>query len=98
MKFLSKIPSWVKNKYLLTGLAFIVWMCFFDANDIALQQHRRSELKKLQNEERMLDKQITQTKQELDLLKTSPSTIEKYAREKYLMKRDNEDLYLVNKK
>jgi len=98
MKLLSKIPAWAKNKYLLTGLAFITWMVFFDANDIALQQHRRSELKKLQNEEKMLDKQISQTKQELDLLKTSPATIEKYAREKYLMKRDNEDIYLINRK
>lgn len=98
MKLLSKIPGWIKNKYLLTGLAFIVWMSFFDANDVALQQRRRSELKKLQNEEKILDKQITQTREELDLLRTSPSTIEKYAREKYLMKRDNEDIYLINRK
>jgi cell division protein DivIC len=97
-KLFFKIPGWVRNKYLLTGLAFIVWMFFFDANDISLQQKRRSELKKLQNEEKILDKQISETKQELNLLKTSPATIEKYAREKYLMKRDNEDLYLINKK
>ena len=43
-----------------------------------------------------MDKQISDTKQELELLKTNPYTLEKYAREKYMMKKDNEDLYIIS--
>jgi len=39
--------------------------------------------------------QIADTKHELELLKTNPETLEKYAREKYLMKKDNEDLFII---
>ena len=83
------------NKYLITGIAFVLWMLFFDRNDITLQLKRVNELKKLQASEKVMDKQITDTKQELSLLKTNPETLEKYAREKYMMKKDNEDLFVI---
>ena len=41
-------------------------------------------------------KQIAETSKDLDLLKTNPQTIEKYARENYMMKKDNEDLFIIN--
>jgi cell division protein FtsB len=56
---------------------------------------RVHELNKLEKSERLMDKQIADTKQELDLLKTNPETLEKYAREKYMMKKDNEDLFII---
>jgi len=83
------------NKYLITGIAFAVWMLFFDRNDISLQLKRVNELKKLQESEKVMDQQITDTKHELSLLKTNPETLEKYAREKYMMKKDNEDLFII---
>ncbi len=72
-----------------------MWMLFFDRNDLSLQLKRVNELHKLQESEKTMDKQIADTKQELELLKTNPETLEKYAREKYLMKKENEDLYIV---
>jgi cell division protein DivIC len=98
IKLISKLPSWLKSKYLLTALAFVVWMSFFDRNDIGLQAKRVNELRRLRKSENVLDKQISQAKEELNLLRTNPSTLEKYAREKYMMKRDNEDLYIITKK
>ncbi|MEP6597078.1 MAG: septum formation initiator family protein [Ginsengibacter sp.] len=95
MTFLKYIPVWLKSKYLITGLAFIVWMLFFDSDDITLQLKRVKELKQLQRSEKGLDQQITDTKKELELLRTNPTTLEKYARERYLMKKDNEDLYII---
>ena len=88
--------AWMKNKYLITGLGFIAWMLFMDRNDLPTQWKRVQELRTLQQSEKNMDKQISDTKQELDLLKTNPSTLEKYAREKYMMKRDNEDLYIIS--
>ena len=88
--------SWARNKYLLTGLGFLVWMLFIDRNDLPTQWKRVKELRTLQQSEKTMDKLISETKDELELLKTNPSTLEKYAREKYMMKRDNEDLYIVS--
>src|SRR3954468_1602168 len=97
MAISKHIPRLLKSKYLITGLAFIVWMLFFDSDDITLQLKRVKELQQLQESEKNLGKQITETQAELDLLRTNPSTLEKYAREKYLMKKDNEDLYIIYK-
>ena len=70
-------------------------MMFFDRNDIPLQMKRMSELRKLKQGEKNMSSQITNAKKELESLKTDPGTLEKYARERFLMKKDNEDLYLV---
>jgi len=83
------------NKYLITGIAFAIWMMFFDRNDLPLQISRIRDLNKIERNEKSMALQISNTKKELELLKTNPETLEKYAREKYLMKKDNEDLYIV---
>jgi cell division protein DivIC len=97
VNFLKYIPSWLKSKYLVTALSFFVWMVFFDRDDIASQWKRIQDLKLLQQSENNMNKQIVDTKKELYLLRTNPSTVEKYAREKYMMKKDNEDLYIIVK-
>jgi len=99
MKILTHIPSWLKNKYLLTAAGFMVWMLFFDDRDFITTHFRqRDDLKKLQQSRKYYEGQISNTRKELDQLKSNPATIEKYAREKYLMKCDNEDLFLVHEK
>jgi len=96
MGFINYIPSWLKNKYLLTLLAFGVWMLFFDDRDLYVTCiKQRHELNDLRKSKQYYEGQIAITKKELDQLKVNAFTIEKYAREKYLMKRDNEDLFLV---
>ncbi|HXB44722.1 MAG TPA: septum formation initiator family protein [Puia sp.] len=99
MKILTGIPSWLKNKYLLAAVGFVVWMLFFDDRDFITTHFRHpQELKKLQQSIKYYQDEIAATTSELERLKSNPSTIEKYAREKYLMKRDNEDLFLIRKK
>ena len=92
---MQKFRKSLTNKYLIIGIAFAIWMMFFDRNDIPLQLKRIQELNKLEESQKVMDQQIKNTKQELGLLKTNPVTLEKYAREKYLMKKDNEDLYVI---
>jgi cell division protein FtsB len=96
LKLFSKIPSWLLNKYLLASVFFIVWMAFFDLKDFGTVYNLRAKLKNLQKKEQHMNTVITNTYKELDLLKTSAQTIEKYAREKYMMKKDNEDLFVIN--
>lgn len=98
MKYLSHIPSLIKNKYLIAGLAFIVWISFFDKNDMYTQYQRYTELKELQQSKAFYTREIASERNELQQLKSNPASLEKYAREKYLMKRDNEDLFLVPEK
>ena len=85
-----------KNKYLLAASFFIIWMSFFDPKDWGGALDKNTKLKELQKSELHLTKTITETKLELEQLKTNAQTIEKYAREKYLMKKDNEDLFIIS--
>ena len=93
---MPRFPKIFTNKYLITGIAFAVWMLFFDRNDLSLQLKRVQELNKLQENEKLMNDQIADTKHELRLLKTNPETLEKYAREKFMMKKENEDLYIIS--
>jgi cell division protein FtsB len=96
---LGKLSNVLKNKYLLTALGFLVWMLFFDERDLITTHIKQpEELKKLRQSEKYYQDEIGSTRKELEGLKSRPADIEKYAREKYHMKRDNEDLYLVNEK
>ena len=95
MKLLTRIPSWLKNKFFISVVAFIAWMLFFDKNDYITQYYRTSELEKLQKSRQYYTNQITSEKQQLEHLKSNPATLEKYAREKYFMKRDNEELFII---
>ncbi len=93
---LGRLPSWLKNKYLLTGVFFVIWLFFFDPKDILSGVERINKLNELQTSEQHLKELITESHEELDLLKNNARSIEKYAREKYMMKKDNEDLFIVN--
>ncbi len=98
MNIVEKIPVIFKNKYLLAGTSFLVWMLFFNEKDLISEFRRKDKLKELQKSELQLSETIKETKQELSQLKTNAQTIEKYAREKYLMKKDNEDLFIISQR
>ncbi len=86
---------WLRNKYLIATALFLVWMFFFDVKDISSSVDRLTKYRKLQASEEQLSQKIAATKVELGQLKNNAQTIEKYAREKYLMKKDNEDLFII---
>jgi len=88
--------SWLSNKYLLTIVAFSVWMLFFDRNDFFSQVQRISHSAELVKTEEKKLSLIETTRKDLNLLKTNAQTIETYARENYLMKKDNEDLFIFS--
>jgi cell division protein DivIC len=95
-QIIDKIPGWLKNKYVLTTLGFAVWILFIDDRDFITTHFRHvRELHKLEARKAYFEGQIVTVRKELDQLKSNPATLEKYAREKYLMKRDNEDLFVV---
>lgn len=95
MKKLKKILPYIKNKYTLTFLAFAVWVSFFDKNDILSQMDLRKEVKKLETEKQYFVTEISKNKSDMKELMTNPKNLEKFAREKYLMKKDDEDVFVL---
>ena len=95
MQFIRPVLNILKNKYVIALAAFIIWMFFFDPKDFGLISGRTQRLKELIASEKRLTARIRDTKKELSLLKTDAASIEKYAREKFFMKKDNEDLFIV---
>jgi len=90
-----KLLRIIINKYLLTALAFAVWMFFFDQNDFFTQRDRRDRLRETEDNIRYLRAGIADMEQEYHALHNDPGKLEQYARERYRMKRDNEDVYVV---
>ena len=95
MKLLSHIPAFLRNKYLVATVAFVVFIVFFDDRDLVSNFRHTRELKDLEKSQQYYQQEIAKTRQELKQLRTDAALLEKYAREKYLMKRDNEDVFLV---
>ena len=95
MKLFSYIPSFLKNKFFLSTAFFAIWILFFDKNDILTQRARSNELTSLKESKEYYSEQIAQERKISEELQSNPATIEKYAREKYLMKRENEDLFVI---
>ena len=95
MKLFRHIPSFLRNKYALSSIAFVVWMLFFDRNDVFTQMERRGELNELKQSKAYFEKQIAENRKFSKDLQFNASAIEKYAREHYMMKRDNEDLFII---
>ncbi|RYY09321.1 MAG: septum formation initiator family protein [Chitinophagaceae bacterium] len=96
MKLLTHIPAWLRNKYIVAIAVFAAIMLFFDKNDVFVRVARDRQLKELEESKQYYTGQIASEREELEQLKSNPGILEKYAREKYLMKRDNEDLYIVS--
>ncbi len=95
MKLLTYIPTFLKNKYFISLTVFGIVVLFLDKNDFFTQLDRRKELHQLEQSKQHFTKEIAAERKELEALKTNPATLEKYAREKYLMKRDNEEIFLI---
>ncbi|TZF84979.1 septum formation initiator family protein [Pedobacter sp. BS3] len=92
---MARFVHLIRNKYLISAVAFVVWMLFFDRNDLMSQYEYRTQLNKLEEEKEFYTQQIEKVKQDLDELTTNREQLEKFAREKYHMKKDNEDVYII---
>lgn len=95
MKLLTHIPSWIKNKFFIAFAVFVAIIFFFDKNDLFTQMDRSRQLHELQKSKQYYSARIAAVSAELEKLRSNPAILEKYAREKYLMKRDNEDLFIL---
>ncbi|MXV38359.1 hypothetical protein GO491_06660 [Flavobacteriaceae bacterium Ap0902] len=86
------------NKYFIVGLLFLVWMTFFDQNSYYLHKEIDEDIEKLTDEKTYFEKEIEKEEKQLNQLKKDPEQYERLAREKYLMKKENEDIFVIIKK
>lgn len=98
MKFVHRIWPFLYNKYFVVTAAFLIYVLIFDTNNLATQIKLSSELKKLKEEKEFYLDEIQKDSAALKVLMTDQQSLERFAREKYLMKRDDEDVYLVIRK
>ena len=92
---MKNISKFIRNKYLLTIVGLAIWVAFFDKNDLRTQYEFRKDVKQLEEERNYYAKEISGITSLIKELNSNPKTLEKFAREKYLMKRDNEDIFVI---
>lgn len=92
-----KQKKWVRfisNKYVLILVLFIVWMIFFDANSYLIHHELDSDINALEDNAEFYQKEIDQDKSFIKKMEDS-GEMEKFAREKYYLKKENEDIYII---
>ncbi len=94
VRFMKKALRIATNKYLLTAIVFVVWVGYFDRNDWFSQRQRERDLESTKENISYLRAEIADMKAQRDGLKNDPKVLEKFARENYRLKKDNEDVYV----
>lgn len=94
-KLLDKIPARLRNRYTAAALGLLCWVTFFDRNDAWTTFKNRRELTRMNEQKEFYTAEITRTKEHLHELNSDKGLLEKFARERYLMKRDNEDIFVL---
>lgn len=92
---LSRLPKSLRNFYAIAGILFIVWMLFLDSNNLITRYQLTSKLKSLENEKEYYEEKIQEVEQDRQELFGDPSLVEKFAREKYLMKKPKEEIFII---
>lgn len=94
-KFIEKVPPFLRNKYLLTIIIFIVWLLLLDSNNLVSRYKEMKNLRKLKSDREYYVQRIDEDKRKLLELKTDNQNLEKFAREQYRMKKPDEDLFII---
>ena len=87
--------EWFSNRYVLTAAIGLVWVTFISEIDLVYLAKSQMELNRLENQVAHYELEIEATRNQLIDLTSNPARLERFAREKYFMKRDNEDLFRI---
>ena len=86
--------KWVLNKYTLTLIIAAVWMLFFDSYNVISQHKMQQTVNQLEDDRAYYTKEIAMLQAQAQRLRTDPNELERIAREKYLMQREDEDVFV----
>ena len=91
---ISKILNFLKKTYIIIIILFVIWMIFFDTNSLLMHFELNKKIKKLENQKTYYQNEIKKDRASINEIE-SDSGIEKYAREKLFMKKENEEIFLI---
>ncbi|MBT5354491.1 MAG: septum formation initiator family protein [Flavobacteriales bacterium] len=94
-EFYEKIPEVFKNKYFIVGSLFLIWISFLDENNLVSLNQQINTLEEKQEIIDSLENEIFQMENKLERLNNDRKELEKFARENFLMKKENEDIILI---
>ena len=92
---LTSVGKIIRNKYGITLLLFLLWLFFFDEYNLLDHFRNKHKLVQLEEQKDFLKEKIASDQRKIQELKTSQKNLEKFAREQFLMKKENEDVYIV---
>lgn len=92
----GKIYPWLKNKYILTLGIFLLWMLLFDSSNWVDVYREHKRIKKLKQEQEYYLDKIEADRNWLQELQTNNENLEKFAREQYLMKKPDEEIFVIS--
>jgi len=92
---LKRLPPIFRNFYVVGIVCFLVWMIFLDQNDFVSRFRLTAKLRSLENEKEYYEEKINEVHKDKEALFGDRESLEKFAREKYLMKKESEDIFMV---
>ncbi len=90
----KKWVRFVSNKYVLIIILFLIWMLFFDTNSYLIHNELNNDIRALEENKDFYKKEIDHDKVFIEKMKDSDE-VERYGREKYYLKKENEDIYII---
>jgi cell division protein DivIC len=92
---LKKLPPAFRNFYIVTGSLFFIWLLLLDSNDLISRFKMTAKVNSLENEREFYIEKISEVEKDRKELLTNKELLEKFAREKYLMKKESEDIFII---
>jgi cell division protein DivIC len=89
------LPPFMKNKYIIALVVALVWLAFFDNNNLIQQWRLRKQLIELRRDKNYYNEEIARDSTAIRELKENSEALERYARENYLMKKEGEDIFII---
>lgn len=91
----DRLPGYLRNKYIIALILFIIWILLFDNNNLIDRYHDLKALNQLQSDKEYYTNRIEEDRRKLNELRTDNDNLEKFAREEYYMKKDDEDIFII---
>jgi len=95
IKLPKKLPSLFKNFFFVTSVLFTIWMFFLNSTDVISVFKLKLKLSELEDKKAFYEEKIEEVNRDREALLNNEKLLEKFAREKYLMKRPNEEVFIV---
>lgn len=97
-KVIEKAKKLFSNFFVTATVVFLLWITFFDSNNFIHQRRLKQKLRELQEEKAFYEREIRKMQEDLKELNSSPSQLEKFARERYRFKKPGEDVFIIEEK